>query len=233
MADAFGGKAAQVTGGASGIGAAIVRELAGSGARVVIADTDLDMAQALASELGTATAAFKVDVSIAAEVEAMVAFAQRTFGSLHLAVNNARISGADAATGELAPEIWKRHRGGHGQRVLWHALSGTGAVGVRRRRHRQHKLDLRHAGRAGLHYLCGGQARGHRDDRRARWRAPMREKRHSGRPTTRRGDSPDERISGGVLVCYHCKGLAAPCISRWRIRPHNFPRLNGAFSRDP
>ena len=46
------GRSALITGGASGIGAAIARHLAGRGAAVRIADVDADGAQALASELG-------------------------------------------------------------------------------------------------------------------------------------------------------------------------------------
>ena len=48
----FAGRLAVVTGGASGIGAAVARELAAGGARVVIADLDLARAQSLAAELG-------------------------------------------------------------------------------------------------------------------------------------------------------------------------------------
>ena len=111
MADAkgteFDGKVAIVTGGASGIGAAVVRELAAGGAKVVVADMDEDRAATLASEVGGK--AFRVDVTDAEAVRAMVAFAEAEFGALHLAVNNAGISGQHPAPlGEYDVDIWRR-----------------------------------------------------------------------------------------------------------------------------
>ncbi|MEU4014284.1 3-hydroxybutyrate dehydrogenase [Microbacterium sp. NPDC028030] len=58
------GRRALVTGGASGIGAACVREFAGAGARVIVADVDGDAAHALAAEVGGE--AWQVDLSDAA-----------------------------------------------------------------------------------------------------------------------------------------------------------------------
>lgn len=108
MTQDFSGKVAIVTGGGSGIGAAIVRDLATRGARVVVADYDLAGAETLASEAGDAARAFKVDVAVANEVAAMVDFAVATFGRLDLAVNNAGIGGGNAPVGELALDEWHR-----------------------------------------------------------------------------------------------------------------------------
>lgn len=108
MNEDFNGKVGVVTGGASGIGAAIVRELVGCGARVVIADVDIDRAEALARELGAAARAFRIDVADAEENRAMVAFAQQQFGVLHLAVNNAGIAGASKPIAELQVDEWRR-----------------------------------------------------------------------------------------------------------------------------
>jgi NAD(P)-dependent dehydrogenase (short-subunit alcohol dehydrogenase family) len=107
----FGGKSAIVTGGASGIGAAIVRHLAKAGAQVLVADLDFAAAEALAVDIkaaGGTAEAHKVDVSSATEVEAMVAQAVSMFGGLHVAVNNAGIGGPAAPTGEYPLEGWHK-----------------------------------------------------------------------------------------------------------------------------
>lgn len=108
MSEEFSGKVAIVTGGASGIGAAIVRELVAKGAQVVVADHDLAGAEALATSLGAAAAAFEVDVAKAQDNEAMVAFAVQRFGGLHLAVNNAGIGGVRKPTAEMAVDEWRQ-----------------------------------------------------------------------------------------------------------------------------
>ncbi|RWH14130.1 SDR family NAD(P)-dependent oxidoreductase, partial [Mesorhizobium sp.] len=66
-------KVAVVTGGAQGIGAAIVRGFAAEGAHVVIADMALDKAEALARELEGKATALQLDVRDLASIEAMVA----------------------------------------------------------------------------------------------------------------------------------------------------------------
>ncbi|GIX30173.1 MAG: hypothetical protein KatS3mg124_0645 [Porticoccaceae bacterium] len=85
------GKRAIVTGGASGIGRAIVERFVRAGAQVVIADCDVPRGEALAAGLGEAARFFAVDVSRREEVEALVAFAVDTFGGLEIMVNNAGI----------------------------------------------------------------------------------------------------------------------------------------------
>ncbi|WP_077489044.1 bifunctional rhamnulose-1-phosphate aldolase/short-chain dehydrogenase [Sinomonas mesophila] len=83
-----------VTGAASGIGKAIAARLAAEGACVVIADLDLEKAQAAAAELGNTDVAVGVraDVTDAAQVAAAVDAAVLTFGGLDLIVNNAGLS---------------------------------------------------------------------------------------------------------------------------------------------
>lgn len=107
----FSDKVAIVTGGASGIGEAVVHKLAGSGAKVIIADFDEVGGNAVSDKVNTdgGTASFfKVDVSNPEDVEAMVRFAVDTYGGLHVAVNNAGIGGAQAPTGEYGIEDWKK-----------------------------------------------------------------------------------------------------------------------------
>ncbi|WP_424920182.1 SDR family NAD(P)-dependent oxidoreductase [Streptomyces sp. wa13] len=107
----FAGKVALVTGGASGIGLALSRRLAASGATVVVADYNEESARKAAAELeatGARAAAVALDVTDPASVEAGVSFAVDTFGGLHLAVNNAGIGGPSLPTGEYGIEDWNR-----------------------------------------------------------------------------------------------------------------------------
>jgi NAD(P)-dependent dehydrogenase (short-subunit alcohol dehydrogenase family) len=108
----FAGKVAIVTGAASGIGAAIARELAAEGARVVLADRSEEGLAAVHAEIEAArphhTAIFPLDVAHAIEVEAMVAFAERTYGALDLAVNNAGIGGPSASVEDYPVADWQR-----------------------------------------------------------------------------------------------------------------------------
>lgn len=85
---------ALVTGAASGIGKAIAARLADAGACVVIADLDLEKAQAAAGELGDADVAvgIRADVTSEQDVQAAVDAAVIAFGGLDLVVNNAGLS---------------------------------------------------------------------------------------------------------------------------------------------
>ena len=78
---------ALVTGGASGIGAATARRLAAEGARVAIADLDLDGARAVAGEIDGA--AVPMDVTDTESVRAGVAAAEEALGLIDVLVNNA------------------------------------------------------------------------------------------------------------------------------------------------
>lgn len=90
----FAGKAAFVTGGSAGMGAATVRAFAESGAAVAIVDLDADPAKALADELtanGSKAIAIVCDVSDEEQVADAVAKTVEAFGSLDMAFNNAGI----------------------------------------------------------------------------------------------------------------------------------------------
>ncbi len=83
------GRVAIVTGGAQGIGEACVRRFAREGAKLVIADTDAQRGQALATELGATW--LPCDVGDKAQVDAVVARALADHGQIDILVNNAGI----------------------------------------------------------------------------------------------------------------------------------------------
>jgi 3-oxoacyl-[acyl-carrier protein] reductase len=82
------GKAMAVTGGGSGIGAAICRRLAEEGATVAALDIQLDAARHTIEEIGSGVAVH-ADVADSAAVEAALAHAERELGPLDALVNNA------------------------------------------------------------------------------------------------------------------------------------------------
>ncbi len=81
------GKSAIVTGAASGFGEGIARRFAAEGARVIVADMNLDGARRVAAETGGVAAGG--DVSREADVQALVDRAVAEFGGLDIVVNNA------------------------------------------------------------------------------------------------------------------------------------------------
>src|SRR5690348_1774958 len=108
MAGQFDGKVAIVTGGASGIGAAVAKQLAKEGCRVVIADRDATGLETVAAEIGKHAVPYEINVADALEVEAMVEFAERECGGLDLAVNNAGIGGPTAPTADYPLDGWRQ-----------------------------------------------------------------------------------------------------------------------------
>jgi 3-oxoacyl-[acyl-carrier protein] reductase len=82
-------KVAIVTGAASGFGAGIARKFVAEGARVIVADLNLQAALDLVAQLGTPARALRVDVSQAADVRTMFDAAEHHFGALDILVNNA------------------------------------------------------------------------------------------------------------------------------------------------
>jgi len=106
----FAGRAALITGGASGIGLALGRALASRGMRIVLCDRDAatlkTAGDGLAAE-GAAVLALALDVTD--RVAWLEAVAQaRGFGSLHLVCANAGIAPGGAPLSILAPEAWDR-----------------------------------------------------------------------------------------------------------------------------
>ena len=92
----FDGKVALVTGGGSGIGRAAALAFAREGAKIVIADRNAQRGEKIVSTIRDAggIASFRrTDVSVAAEIEALVDYTTKTYGRLDLAFNNAGIEG--------------------------------------------------------------------------------------------------------------------------------------------
>ncbi|WP_062226322.1 SDR family NAD(P)-dependent oxidoreductase [Aureimonas frigidaquae] len=99
------GKAAFVTGGATGIGQAIATALAAQGMRVAIADLNAEAAARAASELGDGHIGLSVDVRERASVDAAFAQAVEAMGGMHLCIANAGVSTMRPAL-ELTDEDW-------------------------------------------------------------------------------------------------------------------------------
>ncbi len=104
------GRCALVTGGASGLGRAMALGLADAGARVIIADLNLQGAQQVAGDIegrGGRADATQVDVADRAGVAAMVRGALGSLGRIRILVNSAGIGGRGAAA-DYSEELWKK-----------------------------------------------------------------------------------------------------------------------------
>jgi meso-butanediol dehydrogenase / (S,S)-butanediol dehydrogenase / diacetyl reductase len=105
MTDRLAGIHALITGAASGIGAACARRLARDGAQLLLADLNGDGAEALAVELGQASA--QVDVTRSADIERMLDVAYQRWGRLDVLFNNAGIAQARPLL-EVTEAEWDR-----------------------------------------------------------------------------------------------------------------------------
>lgn len=91
------GKVAIVTGGGTGIGFGISQVLASQGAKIVIAQPDLEVARLAAERLtNTSAVAFEIDIRNPSAADRMMEYALRCFGRLDILVNNAGITGREA-----------------------------------------------------------------------------------------------------------------------------------------
>ncbi|MCM2387562.1 SDR family NAD(P)-dependent oxidoreductase [Streptomyces albipurpureus] len=107
----FDGRTAFVTGGASGIGLAVCALLAARGAAVAVADVDAVAAKNVAGQLtanGGTAIGLAVDVADPESVREAVEATVERLGGLHLAVNNAGISGAVAPLADYPLADWRR-----------------------------------------------------------------------------------------------------------------------------
>src|SRR5262245_25830793 len=101
-------KVAVVTGGASGFGAGICQRFVAEGARIVVADIQVDRADSLARQLGAAAISCAADVARDADARAMIDLAMNRFGRLDILVNNAGLPQAPHAFVETSEDEWDR-----------------------------------------------------------------------------------------------------------------------------
>jgi NAD(P)-dependent dehydrogenase (short-subunit alcohol dehydrogenase family) len=115
-APGLSGRVAIVTGGARGIGLAIVEELRRRGASVLIADSgvsiagadpDPSVAETIAAKLGAGTAAFCEDLAMAGAPERAVQSAVKAFGAIDIVINNAAIL-RDSFIFKASRENWEQ-----------------------------------------------------------------------------------------------------------------------------
>jgi NAD(P)-dependent dehydrogenase (short-subunit alcohol dehydrogenase family) len=107
--DDFEGKVAAVTGGASGIGAALVRQLLAQGAKVVIGDVEQAALDRMLAEIGGLGECSGVvcDVSDPASVNAFADSVYERYGVCHLLFNNAGVAAPSANVWETTVNDWK------------------------------------------------------------------------------------------------------------------------------
>jgi 3-hydroxyacyl-CoA dehydrogenase/3-hydroxy-2-methylbutyryl-CoA dehydrogenase len=94
---------AVVTGGASGLGEATVRNFVSHGARAVILDIQVDKGEALAKELGANVAFANADVTKEEDVQAAIAKTIAAFGGINVVVNCAGVADPGKVLGRKGP----------------------------------------------------------------------------------------------------------------------------------
>jgi 3-oxoacyl-[acyl-carrier protein] reductase len=103
----LGGRNAIVTGGAQGIGRAIVERFLESGATVAIWDRDIEMAKKTAADLKGRVTPFAVDVTDYSNVERARDETIKAFKRIDILVNNAGIAGPNTKTWDYPLDAWR------------------------------------------------------------------------------------------------------------------------------
>lgn len=108
--ESLDGRVILVTGGGSGLGAALCEQLAAEGARVAVSDIDEQRAHAVANKLkegGADVMACVMDVGVAADVAECMDAVVRQFGKLDAIVNSAGVD-VTAPIDQLDADVWER-----------------------------------------------------------------------------------------------------------------------------
>ncbi len=104
------GRVAVITGGAQGIGHAVAERMLKSGAAVALWDVNADQLAKAADSLGAfgQVATEVVEITDEASVDAATRATLARLGRLDILVNSAGITGGNATTWDLAPDVWRR-----------------------------------------------------------------------------------------------------------------------------
>ncbi|MFC6488464.1 SDR family NAD(P)-dependent oxidoreductase [Nitratireductor sp. GCM10026969] len=102
------GQVAVVTGGAQGLGLAIAKRLADSGAKVSLWDMNADLLGQAVEALGSAASGKVVDITDLPALEEAHAAVEREVGPVSILVNSAGVAGGNAPLDEYDPEEWRR-----------------------------------------------------------------------------------------------------------------------------
>ena len=97
------GKAACITGGASGLGAATAKRIVDLGGKVALLDLNGDLVNKLADDLGANAISFQCNVAEAAAVETAISKIVEHFGTIHVNVNCAGVGAAVKTVGRNGP----------------------------------------------------------------------------------------------------------------------------------
>lgn len=100
-------KRAIVTGGASGIGSAIVKQFAEEGAKVIIADIDFNSAQSLSKSFKDNVLPFELNVTSFENFKSLIDFCEKVFAGLDVFVNNAG-TGLASKLPDTTDNDWQR-----------------------------------------------------------------------------------------------------------------------------
>jgi NAD(P)-dependent dehydrogenase (short-subunit alcohol dehydrogenase family) len=106
MGDRLIGKVAVITGAASGIGEASARRFVEEGAKVIVADVQVQLGEAVAAALGDSARFVACDVTSEDQVAAAVDLAVNTWGRLDVMFNNAGIVGAVGPIADTPRDAW-------------------------------------------------------------------------------------------------------------------------------